>query len=100
VAIWYILLQFGMFMLCPFGIFYCNLVICCGHLVFDVAIWYMLWPFGICCGHLVYVVAIWYILWYIFPRFGMLYKEKSGNPGWKVLTNFSVPNVGACAVQA
>jgi hypothetical protein len=29
-----------------------------------------------------------------------LYKEKSGNPGWKVLTNFSVPNVGACAVQA
>jgi hypothetical protein len=34
---------------------------------------------------LVYFVAIWYILglcvWYIFPRFGMLYQEKSGNPG-------------------
>jgi hypothetical protein len=37
------------------GLFY-------GHLVYVVAIWYMLWPFGICCGHLVYVVAIWYIL--------------------------------------
>jgi hypothetical protein len=53
------------------------------------AIWYMLWPFGICYGHLVYVMAIWYmlwpfgnlvVLWYIFPRFGILCLEKSGNP--------------------
>jgi hypothetical protein len=32
----------------------------------------------------VYFMAIWYILylaiWYIFNRFGMLYREKSGNP--------------------
>jgi hypothetical protein len=33
------------------------------------AIWYNLWPFG-------NVVAI----WYIFPRFGILCQEKSGNP--------------------
>jgi hypothetical protein len=28
-----------------------------------VAIWYILWQFGIFCGRLVYFVAIWYILW-------------------------------------
>jgi hypothetical protein len=32
---------------------------------------------GIFYGHLVYFMVI----WYIFPCFGMLYKEKSGNPG-------------------
>jgi ABC-type uncharacterized transport system permease subunit len=31
---------------------------------------YILWAFG-------YVVVI----WYIFTRFGILYQEKSGNPG-------------------
>jgi hypothetical protein len=36
------------------------------------AIWYILWPFGIFCG-----------IWYIFPRFGMFRQEKSGNPGHK-----------------
>jgi hypothetical protein len=45
------------------GIFY-------GHLECNSAIWYMLWPFG----KLV-------IIWYISPRFGILYQEKSGNPG-------------------
>jgi hypothetical protein len=33
---------------------------------------------------LVYFVAIWkhfMVIWYIFPRFGMLHQEKSGNPG-------------------
>jgi hypothetical protein len=44
------------------GVFY-------GHLAYFTAIWYILWPFGIFYGHLVY-----------FSRFGMLYKEKSGNP--------------------
>jgi hypothetical protein len=34
------------------------------------AIWYILWPYG-------KSVAI----WYIFPRFGILCREKSGNPG-------------------
>jgi hypothetical protein len=35
------------------------------------------------CGHLVYFIAIWYILWAfgIFnPHIGMLHQEKSGNP--------------------
>jgi hypothetical protein len=47
---------------------------------------------GIFYGHLVYFtvnlvyfVANWYayflVIWYIFPHFGMLYQEKSGNPG-------------------
>jgi hypothetical protein len=44
---------------------------------------------GIFYGHLVYLMAIWYILWsfvifvghfYIFSRFGMSYQERSGNP--------------------
>jgi hypothetical protein len=48
----------------------------CGHLANFKSICYILWPFVIFCGHLLYFVAI----WYIFPRFGMLYQEKSGNP--------------------
>jgi hypothetical protein len=41
-------------------------------LVNFVAIRYILLPFGIFVGYLVH-----------FPRFGMLYKEKSGNPDLK-----------------
>jgi hypothetical protein len=37
---------------------------------------HILRPFVIFCGHLIYFMVI----WYIFTRFGMLYKEKSGNP--------------------
>jgi hypothetical protein len=37
-------------------------------LVYLVAIWLILSPFGIFCGHLVRFVVI----WYIFPRFIML----------------------------
>jgi hypothetical protein len=37
---------------------------------------FYLWTFGIVRGNLV-----------IFSRFGILYQEKSGNPGWKM--NFS-----------
>jgi hypothetical protein len=59
------------------GIFY-------GHLVYFTAIWSILRPFGLFYGHLVYFVAIRYSLhmvnWFIFPRFGKLHKEKSGNP--------------------
>jgi hypothetical protein len=45
---------------------------------------------GIFYGYFVNFTAIWYILWSIeirygnlvcFIRFGMLYQEKSGNPG-------------------
>jgi hypothetical protein len=66
------------YVLWPFGIYIVDIwYIYCGHLVDFVAIWYILWLFGIFCGHLVYFMAIWYIC----SRFGMLYEEKSGNPG-------------------
>jgi hypothetical protein len=39
-------------------------------LVYFVAIWYIVWPFGIFCGLIVY----------FFPIYGMLCQEKSGNP--------------------
>jgi hypothetical protein len=44
------------------GIFY-------GHFVYMLAKLYTLWPLGKYCGHLAY-----------FSGFGMLYREKSGNP--------------------
>jgi hypothetical protein len=37
-----------------------------GHLVYFAAISYIIWPFGMFCGRV--------------SRFGMLYKETSGNP--------------------
>jgi hypothetical protein len=40
------------------------------QLVYFTTIGNILWPFGIFCGHLVHI-----------PRFGILYQEKSGNPG-------------------
>jgi hypothetical protein len=40
------------------------------------AIYNILQPFGLFHGHLVFFV----VLWQIFPRFGMLYREESGNP--------------------
>jgi hypothetical protein len=52
--------------------------------------WNILRSFGIFYGHLEYFTVIWYILWQfgnvvvietIFPRFGILCQEKSGNPG-------------------
>jgi hypothetical protein len=52
-------------------------------LVYFMAIWYILWPFGIFCVHFVYFMVI----WYIFPRFGTLYQEKSGNPAWSCSIN-------------
>jgi hypothetical protein len=49
------------------------------------AIWNILHPFVLSCGHLVQFVVICYIV----SRFGMLYKEKSGNPGLKAMMVFS-----------
>jgi hypothetical protein len=46
-------------------------------LVYFMALWSVLRPFGIFCGHLVYFGFV----WYIFSRFGKLYEEKSGNTG-------------------
>jgi hypothetical protein len=40
-----------------------------GHVIYFMAIWYILRPFGKLHSYLVH-----------FPRFGMLYHEKSGNP--------------------
>jgi hypothetical protein len=37
-----------------------------------------IWTFGTFYGHLVILVLI----WFIFPRFGILCKEKSGNPAF------------------
>jgi hypothetical protein len=45
-------------------------------LVSFLVIWSISRSFGTFCGHLVNFIAI----WYIFPRFGILYQEKSGNP--------------------
>jgi hypothetical protein len=41
--------------------------------------------FGIFYGNLVYFTAIVnvVVIWYIFPRFGILCQEKSGNPDFK-----------------
>jgi hypothetical protein len=43
--------------------------------IFYVPVVYLL-PLEIFYGHVVYFVVI----WHIFPRFGMLYQEKSGKP--------------------
>jgi hypothetical protein len=48
-------------------------------LAYFINIWSLLRPLEIFYGHLVYFVVI----RYIFPRFGILYQEKSGNPGRK-----------------
>jgi hypothetical protein len=40
------------------------------------AAWSILQPICIFCDHMVYFLVV----WYIFPRFGMLSREKSGNP--------------------
>jgi hypothetical protein len=51
-------------------IFYYHLALCIyGTLVYFMAVWYILWPFG-----------IFMVIWYIFSRFGMFYQEQSGNP--------------------
>jgi hypothetical protein len=49
-----------------------------GHLEHFMAIWNTLWPFG----NLV-------VIWYIFPRFGTLCQEQSGNLGAKEKTFFA-----------
>jgi hypothetical protein len=42
------------------------------------AIWNILWTFGIFYDHLEHFG----FLWYIFYGFGIMYQEKYGNPGW------------------
>jgi hypothetical protein len=43
-----------------------------------------IWSNGICCGHF----AKFMVIWYIFYRFGMLYREKSGNHEANVIEMF------------
>jgi hypothetical protein len=50
-------------------------------LVYLMAIWSILQPFGLFYSHWLYFIVIWYIL----SRFGMLYQEKSGNPGLELV---------------
>jgi hypothetical protein len=57
------------------------------RLVYFMAILSILRPNGLFYAHLVHFVVIWYIL----PSFGMLYREKSGNPGSKF--SFDLPVV-------
>jgi hypothetical protein len=47
--------------------------------------WAILRPLEIFYVHLVHLVVI----WYIFLRFGMLYQEKSGNPGVNLSKRFN-----------
>jgi hypothetical protein len=61
----------------------------CKRLVYSMAIWnhlkailYILWSFGDLVGNMVY-----------FPRFGILCRKKSGNPGPKLLINKPSPAV-------
>jgi hypothetical protein len=53
--------------------------------------WYFLWPCCLLFGKMVYVCLLVHSvdIWYILPRFGMLYREKSGNPGCRTkILNF------------
>jgi hypothetical protein len=69
------------------GIFY-------GHMAYFMVIWHILWSYGIFSGLMKYFMDIWHILWtfgifsgplVFFSSFGILYQEKSGNPGrWSV----------------
>jgi hypothetical protein len=75
-AIWYILHMVIWYILWLFGTFD-------GYLVHFMVIWYILWLCGTFYGYLVHFMVIWYTFWFIwciFPRFGMLSQEKSGNP--------------------
>jgi hypothetical protein len=50
-----------------------------GHLVYFTPVWYILRPFGIFYGYL--------------TRFGMLYQEKSGNPGFNSVKLFAIQTI-------
>jgi hypothetical protein len=54
------------------------------HLEYFMAIWNILWPFGIFSCHLANSVFI----WYIFSSFGIVHQEKSGNPACVGLIDF------------
>jgi hypothetical protein len=43
-------------------------------------IWSILFPFGM---HILWPFGNVVVTWYIFPRFGVLFQEKSGNPAYR-----------------
>jgi hypothetical protein len=47
----------------------------------DVGIFYAHWVYSTAIRYNVWQSDIFLFIWYIFPRFGILYQEKSGNPG-------------------
>jgi hypothetical protein len=47
------------------------------NVIYFIAIWNSLWTFRIFYDHFVHFVFI----WYTFSGFGIMYQEKSGNPG-------------------
>jgi hypothetical protein len=47
--------------------------------MYFMAIWNIIWRFGIFYDHLVQFVCI-HSAWYIFSDFGIMYQEKSGDP--------------------
>jgi hypothetical protein len=49
--------------------------------------WNILWTFGIFYDNFLHFVFI----WYIFSGFGMLYQEKSGNPGMPSIVAMEKP---------
>jgi hypothetical protein len=56
--------------------------------------WYFLWPFCLFYGQKVFVfyghLVRFVVNWYIFHRFGMLYREISGNPCLSICPGGSV----------
>jgi hypothetical protein len=42
--------------------------------------WYILWRFST-FGYILWQFVFFVVIWSIYIRFGMLFKEKSGNPG-------------------
>jgi hypothetical protein len=63
----------------PFGLF---LKASLYNLVKFTTIWYILWSFDIFYGHWVHMYFCGHLCRFTCSRFGMLYREKSGNPDW------------------
>jgi hypothetical protein len=59
-----------------------SVVIYYDHLEYFTTTKYILWAFG-----------NFLVIWYIFARFGVLYKEKSGNPGPNIFVLYPRPNL-------
>jgi hypothetical protein len=79
--------------LCPFGIFY-------GHLVYFIAIWYILGSFGTFWGHLVHFGVIWYILGSFGIFFNILLCCTKKNLATQIAAIILSPNYLSCGPSA